>query len=98
MIFKPTIFGQYVKKAIPIQVLEAFSSDYIRANYPNLRWEKTEIGGGEVYNQLHNSWIKFRFGDIFNITDDKDVYPIDRGTFFETYDPYHQTLEENIGN
>lgn len=80
------IKGKFVKKPLPIDVLEATGSDELYADAPNLRWRKTRIDGGEVYNELHNSWIGFKFGDVFNITSNADVYPIERKVFTETYE------------
>ena len=80
------ITGKYVKRPIPIEVLEASSSDDLHKLAPQLRWKKTKIDGGEVYNELHGSWIGFKFGDVFNITNDKDVYPIERKVFEATYE------------
>jgi hypothetical protein len=39
-----------------------------------------------VFNRLHISWIEFAVGDMLNIGDLGDVYPIDRATFEATYD------------
>lgn len=80
------IHGFYVKKPVAIEVLEATSSDDLHTR-TGLRWRKTRIDGGEVYNELHDSWINFKFGDVFNITKNEDIYPIDRKTFFDTYEP-----------
>lgn len=66
-------------------MLEAHSSDQLHT-YPNLRWRKTRIDGGEVYNELHDSWIGFKFGDVFNVTKNEDVYPIEREIFEKTYE------------
>lgn len=47
----------------------------------------------EVHNLLHDSWIKIKEGDFVR-TDlaPDDVYPIDRETFFNTY----ELVEEKI--
>jgi len=77
---------KFVKKTIPIEAIEATGSDYLHTTFPNLRWRKTKLSGGQVYNELHKSWINFDFGDFLNITSDGDVYPIERKVFFATYD------------
>jgi hypothetical protein len=44
--------------------------------------------GGKVYNQLHESWINVKKGDMVRIDQaPDDVYPIDRETFEKTYEP-----------
>ena len=78
------IQGKYVKRPTPIEVVEATCSDDLSKT--TIRWHKTKINGGEVYNELHDSWIKFSFGDVLNITDDTDVYPIERKVFEKTYE------------
>jgi len=40
----------------------------------------------EVYNRLHDSWIKVRPGDWINITDINDLYPIAESYFHEHYE------------
>jgi len=43
--------------------------------------------GGKVYNELHNSWINVKNGDVVRIDQaPEDVYPIDRQTFEQTYE------------
>lgn len=51
------------------------------------------LGYNEVYNKLHDSWIKLKVGDFVR-TDlaPDDVYPIDREVFFNTY----ELVEEKI--
>lgn len=84
---RPVVNGLYVKRPIPITVLEAADSDTMRATMPAwVQWRKTRIDGGEVFNRLHDSWIGFTFGDVFNITNEEDVYPIERKVFESTYD------------
>lgn len=39
----------------------------------------------EVWNQLHESWIKLKPGDYVRIDDSNDNYPIDEDTFNNTY-------------
>ena len=79
------INGRYVKKPIPVQMLEATSSDDLHAR-PDIIWRKTRIDGGEVYNDLHMSWIGFSFGDVFNVSNPSDIYPIERRVFESTYE------------
>lgn len=72
-----------IKKPIPIEV-EEFQ--------PNVQpWPKqvhSTPQGYEVFNALHESWIKIQPGDYVNVTDKsgQDIYPIDRATFERTYD------------
>lgn len=42
----------------------------------------------QVLNNLHGSWIDVKPGDYLNVTDTsgRDIYPIDRKTFEQTYD------------
>ncbi len=77
------IHGFYVKNPTPIEALEAVSSDDLHAR--EIKFRKTRIDGGEVYNELHDSWIGFKFGDVFNITNSQDIYPIERKVFEATY-------------
>jgi hypothetical protein len=45
--------------------------------------------GYTVYNELHNSWIGVKEGDMLRIDlAPRDVYPIDKATFDQTYDSY----------
>lgn len=82
------INGPYIKRAIPILAVEANSSDQLHLLAPTLlTWRKTRIDGGEVYNKLHDSWIGFKFGDVLNISNRDDVYPIERAVFEATYVP-----------
>jgi hypothetical protein len=46
-------------------------------------------GGYEVWNELHGSWIGVKEGDMLRIDlAPRDVYPIDKATFDQTYDSY----------
>lgn len=40
----------------------------------------------EVYNGLHDSWIKLKPGDYIRTDDPNDNYPIDQATFDATYE------------
>lgn len=44
-------------------------------------------GDWVVYNGLHQSEIKLKLGDYVRIDDYNDNYPIDEGTFNNTYEP-----------
>lgn len=39
-----------------------------------------------VYNELHDSWIKLKAGDMIRVDQEGDVYPIDAKTFQTTYE------------
>ena len=51
----------------------------------------------EVYNELHDSWIKLRNGDWLR-TDraPRDVYPIAGGIFEATYEPDDQYIRGTL--
>lgn len=74
--------AKYRKKPIAIDVI-CITADN-RDEWPD-EVKRTEAGY-EVYNALHDSWIKFKSGDWINITDPKDRYPIDAATFAATYE------------
>lgn len=76
--------GYYVKRPLPVCVIETESSDQLHG-FTAIVWRKTRIDGGEVYNQLHDSWIGFKFGDMLNVTTPGDIYPIERSVFENTY-------------
>jgi hypothetical protein len=66
---------------VPIEVVQIFAN----TDWPkNVRF--TETAGFEVYNALHDSWIKFKAGDWINVTDPKDNYPTDVKVFADTYE------------
>lgn len=44
-----------------------------------------DSSGYEVWNGLHNTWIKLKPGDYIRIDDSTDNYPIDEDTFNNTY-------------
>lgn len=76
-----------VKKPIPIEVEEFQPSMSV--------WPMCcESGQGDyagqyvVYNALHGSYIQIKPGDYINVTDrsGRDIYPIDRETFYRTYE------------
>jgi hypothetical protein len=73
---------QAVKKPIPITVFELTENATLPAGV-NLQGEPGDL---RVWNELHKSWIGVKTGDYLNVTDPKDVYPIDRDTFEKTYD------------
>ena len=81
----PSIYGWYIKKPTPQEFLEAIGMDDLNAR--NLKWQKTAIDGGEVWNERYKMWIEFTFGDVLNITDSQDVYPVPREIFLSTYVP-----------
>lgn len=39
----------------------------------------------EVYNELHDSWIKIKLNDFVSVNDPKDHYPIDRDYFIKNF-------------
>lgn len=41
----------------------------------------------ELFNKLHNSWIKIKPGDMIRIDNANDHYPIDKADFEENYLP-----------
>ncbi len=87
-----TYTGYFVKKPNPNCAVEAASSDYLLAHAPDVIWEKTRLDGGKVYNRLHQSWIEFNFGDVFNVSNLVDVYPIDRAVFEATYEDVNEAV------
>lgn len=52
-----------------------------------------DAGSFEVYNALHDSWIKLKVGDWLNVQDLEDVYPIEASYFAEHYEPHLPELE-----
>jgi hypothetical protein len=44
------------------------------------------VGGWVVFNKLHNSFIGIKPGDFVRVDNEDDRYPIDRKTFFKTYE------------
>lgn len=77
---------KYRKKPVIIEAIQ-LGKDHIPDNV-RTRDSGDPIQPFEVFNPLHNSWIKLRVGDMIR-TDlaPKDVYPIERETFETTYDP-----------
>lgn len=49
--------------------------------------ETPELVEYELYNELHDSRIKIKPGDMIRIDQPKDYYPIDKAYFEENYLP-----------
>jgi len=72
----------YRKKPTEIDAIE-FGKDPIPENVIMLNPHESPM----VWNELHQSWIKLKKGDLIRIDQaPDDVYPIDRQTFEQTYE------------
>jgi hypothetical protein len=74
--------ARYRKKPVEIEAIE-LGKDTIPKNV------SYTIQGGkyQIYNELHNSMIEAKIGDMLRVDQAPgDVYPIDRETFGRTYE------------
>lgn len=73
----------YRKKPVEIEAFELG-----KQRIPSFVTIEKQDGVYKVYNKLHNSWIETKIGDMIRIDQaPDDVYPIDRETFENTYEP-----------
>lgn len=96
----------YVYRRIPHRIVairgeELFheiAMENIRKDYPkvdNIIFNLDDNGIPQIFNKLHESWIKFKMDDMVRIdlAEEGDVYPIDIDKFEELYEPVEEDEE-----